>query len=205
MDIIFRATEVSEFYQTENLTREAFWNLFKPGCDEHLVLHQLRKSKCYIEELDFVAISKGIIIGHIISTKARVIDKQGKAHEVLCVGPFSVRPSFQNKGIGSRLMDHTIYVAEQLDYTGMILFGDPNYYHRFGFVNAQKYEITTKDDQNFEPFMALELQEDGLADVKGKFFEDEAFTTNEDDLVIFETKFPHKEKGKAKIDISQFE
>ena len=86
----------------------------------------------------------------------------------------------------------------------MILFGNPNYYYRFGFVNAQKYEITTKDGQNFDPFMALELQENGLSDVKGKFFEDEAFITNEYDLLTFETKFPYKEKGKAMIDISQY-
>jgi predicted N-acetyltransferase YhbS len=202
-EIIIRQPDKREFLSTEKLTRKAFWNLYKPGCDEHLVLHQLRKSKCYIKELDFVAISEGKIIGHIISTKARVIDKKGIIHEVLCVGPFSVIPSMQNKGIGSRLMNRTIYVAKQYDYKGMILFGSPGYYHRFGFVNAQQYGITTKDDKNFEPFMALELHKKGLTHVKGRFYEDEAFTTNEEELAAFEKKFPLKEKGKAKIDISQ--
>jgi predicted N-acetyltransferase YhbS len=204
MDIIIRETDKSEFYQTENLTREAFWNLFKPGCDEHLVLHQLRKSKSYIEELDLVALAEGKITGHIISTKAKVIDLQGNVHEVLCAGPFAVWPHLQHTGIGSKLMAHAIDVAKQLGYQGMILFGDPNYYHRFGFVNAQKYGITTKEDQNFEPFMALELQKNGFTTVKGKFYEDEAFTTSEDELTAFEKNFPFKEKGNARIDISQY-
>jgi predicted N-acetyltransferase YhbS len=204
MDLVIRKTDTTEFYQTENLNREAFWNLFKPGCDEHLVLHQLRKSKNYVAELDLVAIVEGSITGHIISTKARIIDKTGKDYEVLCVGPFAVWPELQNKGTGSELMLHSIEQAKKMGFSGMILFGNPNYYQRFGFVNAQKYEITTKESQNFDPFMALEIQMKGLAHVKGRFFEDEAFTTNEDDLIEFDKKFPYKEKGKAKIDISQY-
>lgn len=53
--------------------------------------------------------------------------------------------------------------------------------------------------------MALELQEKGLANVKGKFFEDEAFETREEELIEFEKLFPVKEKGKPKIDLSRFE
>ena len=76
----------------------------------------------------------------------------------------------------------------------MILFGNPEYYHRFGFVNAEKYRITTKDNQNFEQFMALEIQEKGLTNVNGKFFEDESFSIDEAELNEFEKQFPIKEK-----------
>lgn len=205
MEVIIRNTTKSDFEPTEHITREAFWNLFKPGCDEHLVLHNLRKSESYISQLDLVAVIGGEMVGHIISTKAKVTDKQGKEHEVLCVGPFAVLPHLQNKGIGTQLFEHSIAAAKKLGYPGMILFGNPDYYKRFGFINAQKYDITTKVGQNFDPFMVLELRESGLAHVKGKFFEDEAFTTGEDELMEFEKKFPHKEKGKAKIDLSQYE
>ena len=91
-----------------------------------------------------------------------------------------------------------------MGFNGMILFGNPDYYHRFGFRNAKEYEITTKDNQNLEPFMALELYENGLDNVKGRFFEDEAFTIKEDELNEYEKKFPEKEKSKPKIDINQF-
>jgi predicted N-acetyltransferase YhbS len=205
MEVVIRNTEKSDFDQTENITREAFWNLYKPGCDEHMVLHNLRKSKCYISQLDLVAVFGGEIIGHIISTKARVIDFHSKVYEVLCVGPFAVLPGLQNKGVGTKLFEYSISETRKMGFKAMILFGNPDYYQRFGFENAQKYNITTKDGQNFDPFMALEIQENGLADVKGRFFEDEAFTTTENELMEFEKKFPPKEKSKAKIDLSLFE
>jgi predicted N-acetyltransferase YhbS len=205
MDLIFRETDISEFFQTESLTREAFWNLYNPGCNEHLVLHQLRKSNSYIKELDLIAIYGDEIIGHIISTKASVIDNQNNKYEVLCAGPFSVLPELQHKGFGSQLFEYSISESRKLGNGAIILFGNPDYYSRFGFVNAEKYGITTKDGKNFDPFMALELQNGKLANVKGRFFEDAAFEIKEEDLLEFEKYFPAKEKGKPKIDISEFE
>lgn len=120
---------------------------------------------------------------------------------MICVGPISVLPNLQNKGIGAQLLEYAISEAAKMGFSGMILFGDPSYYHRFGFVNAKAYEITTKDGKNFEPFMALELQENGLAKVKGRFFEDKAYTTQDEALLEFEKKFPPKKKSKAKINI----
>jgi predicted N-acetyltransferase YhbS len=204
MELKIRNTVRQEYYQTENLTREAFWNLYRSGCDEHLVLHQIRERSCYIEKLDKIAIYKEEIVGHIISSIAKVIDKQNKEHKVLCVGPVSVAPSFQNQGIGAQLMNSSISEAQKMGFKAMILFGNPDYYHRFGFVNAKEFDITTKDSQNLEPFMAFELQKNGLKDVEGRFFEDDAFTIQEEQLTEYEKRFPHKEKGEARVDISQF-
>jgi len=194
MEVLIQRTTVKDFFQTENNTRETFWNLYKPGCDEHLILHNLRKNKSYISELDLVAVIKNEITGHIISTKAKVIDALNNEHEILCIGPLSVLPGFQKKGIGSKLMNNSIIAAKELGFTGMILFGNPDYYHRFGFRNAKEYGITTKDYQNFEPFMVLELKNDGLTNVKGRFIEDDAFGIHSEDLIEFEKKFPYKEK-----------
>jgi predicted N-acetyltransferase YhbS len=197
MDVIIQITTEKDFFQTEYLTRESFWNLYKPGCNEHLVLHNIRNSKAYILRLDLIAVFKEEIIGHIISTKAKIIDSVDNEHEILCVGPLSVLPKYQKKGIGSRLMNESIKTAKELGYLGMILFGNPEYYHRFGFRNAQEYCITTKDGMTFDPFMALELQSNGLANVKGRFFEDVVFETDPDELNEFEKKFPFKEKLKT--------
>jgi predicted N-acetyltransferase YhbS len=194
MELIIRKTDKREHYQSEVLTRETFWNLYEPGCTEHLVLNRLRNSNSYICELDLIAIYKNDIIGHIISTKAKVLDSHNNEHEILCVGPLAILPDFQKNGVGSRLINESIRVAKKLGYLGMILFGNPDYYHRFGFVNAEKYRITTKDNQNFEQFMALEINENSLTDVSGCFFEDKSFSIEEFDLNEFEKQFPFKEK-----------
>jgi predicted N-acetyltransferase YhbS len=197
MEVIIRNTNQQDYYRTEYVTREAFWDVYKPGCDEHLILHNLRKSPCFIKELDYIAIHNSEIIGHIICTKAKVIDTQNKEYGVLCLGPISVLPEFQKKGIGSKLMIKSIAVAKESGFSGIILFGNPDYYHRFGFKNAMEYGITTKDSQNFDPFMALELQVNGFRDIKGKFFEDRAFETHPEELVEFEKNFPFREKHKT--------
>ena len=197
METLIRRTTEKDFFLTENLTREAFWNLYKPGCVEHLILHNLRNCRAYISDLDLLAISGNEITGHIISTKAKVIDSLNHEYEILCAGPLSVLPEFQKKGIGSKLLNESIIIAKELGYKGLILFGNPEYYRRFGFINAGKYGISTKDGQNFEPFMALELQNNGLAMVKVRFFEDDAFEINPDDLNEFEKNFPYKIKMKT--------
>lgn len=202
METLIRKTNEGEFQVTENLTREAFWNLFSPGCSEHLVLNKLRKSSSYLPELDMVAVTDDKIIGHIISTSASVVDTQNVEHMILCVGPISVLPEFQKCGTGSKLMHKSIEKAKQLGYKGMILYGNPDYYHRFGFVDAEKFEITTKDGYNYNVFMALELYPDALANVKGKFYEDTAFETDKSELKSFDQLFPKKRKGKAKIKIT---
>ena len=194
MNLLIKQTSQEDFEITENITREAFWNVYKPGCSEHLVLHNLRKSQSYVKELDLVAIYNNQIVGHIILTKAKVVDTLKNEYEVLCAGPLSVLPDFQSKGIGTKLLNESIRLSKDLGFRGIILFGRPDYYHRFGFMNAKNFEITTKDYQNFEPFMALELYDKALCGVKGRFIDDHSFDVNEEELKEFEKKFPYKEK-----------
>ena len=197
MEVITRKTTKQDYSTTERITREAFWDVYKPGCDEHLILHKIRESQCFIKELDLVAIHKNKIIGHVISIKAKIIDINKKEYEVLCLGPISVFPKFQKNGIGSKLMNQSIKIAKELSFSGMILFGNPNYYHRFGFRNAAQYQITTKDNQNFEPFMALELHKEGLINANGKFYEDSAYEIQSKELIEFEKNFPYRKKHKT--------
>ena len=194
MKVHIRLESQRDFRETETLTREAFWDLYRPGYDEHLIVHNLRNTAAFVPELDFVTTFDNKIIGSIMYSKAKVIDDQNIEHEVLCMGPLSVLPSYQKKGVGSKLIEHSTDKAREMGFTGVILFGNPDYYHRFGFKNAKKFFITTKDGQNFEPFMALELKNNGFANIQEKFFEDSAFETQADDLNEFEKNFPFKEK-----------
>lgn len=193
MDIEIRREEESDYRETENVTREAFWDIYKPGCDEHLLLHQLRQSEAFVPELDYVACDKGRIVGNIVYSKAVIRDDDNET-EVLCMGPLCVLPSYQRKGIGSLLLRTTIEKARSLKYRAIVIFGNPAYYHRFGFSNAQSYGIKTAQGDNFEAFMVLELFHGGLNGVQGSFHEDRAFEIREEELEKFDSRFPPREK-----------
>lgn len=182
------------YKETEILTREAFWDLYKPGCDEHLIVHKIRNVQSFVPELDFIAVAGNKVIGNIIYSKAKVIDENDREHEVLCMGPLCVLPSCQKMGAGSGLMRHSINKAKELGYKGVVIFGNPDYYHRFGFKNAVNYGIKTSDGQNFDAFMALELYDGSLSGISGKFYYDSIFAVDKNELEEFEKKFPYKEK-----------
>jgi predicted N-acetyltransferase YhbS len=193
-NISIRLEEEKDHREVEYLTREAFWNVYKPGCDEHLLVHKIRTVPAFIKELSLVACEDNKIVGNIIYSKAKIINERNEAFEVLCMGPIGVLPSYQGRGIGSLLMNHSIEKARQLGYNAIIIFGNPDYYQRFGFLNAKKYEIQTLSGENFEEFMALELLAGGLNGISGKFHADEVFNIEKEELEIFEKGFPHKEK-----------
>ncbi len=136
MNISIRPEEENDFKNVEHMIREAFWDLYQPGCVEHLIAHNMRKSPDFVKELDYVACDGDMIVGNIIYSRAKVINDENKEFEVLCMGPLGVLPSYQKKGIGSLLMNNTIEKARQLGYKAIFIFGNPEYYNRFGFRNT---------------------------------------------------------------------
>lgn len=194
MSIMIRPENKNDYHTVENLTREAFWDLYHPGCTEHLIVHKIRKASSFIPELDFVALLNNKIVGNIIYTKSKVVDKDDHEHEVITFGPISVLPSCQKLGIGSALIEHTTKIAQAMGYKAIIIFGNPAYYHRFGFENAASYGISTAEGANFEAFMALELYKGGLQGITGRFYADPVFDVNQAELESFDKKFPFKEK-----------
>ena len=106
MYIELRLEQPSDYQETENVTREAFWNLHSPGCDEHYLLHIMRDCPAFVPELDVVAAYGGKIVGNIVYAKAVIKADNGNEYEVLGLGPISVLPEYQGKGIGGRLIEH---------------------------------------------------------------------------------------------------
>ena len=194
MNIEIRLEKPEDYRETENLTREAFWDLYKPGCDEHLLLHNIRQVPSFVEELDFVAVLGDKIIGNVIYSRGKVVDELSAVHEVLCMGPLSVLPHYQDKGVGSKLVIHSTGRAGEMGFKGVVIFGNPGYYHRFGYKNASAYKITTSDGDNFDAFMALELYKESLKGVEGRFYPDPVFIVDEKELNNFEKEFPYREK-----------
>ena len=194
-NIIIRLEESKDYRETENMVREAFWDLYKPGCDEHLIVHRLRGSLDFIRELDFVACDGDKIVGVAICPKAKIKNDQGQESAALSM-IVGVLPSYQKQGIGSMLIRKILGEARSLGYKGIVIFGSPEYYPRFGFRNAKDYGIQTSDGQNFDPFMALELSEGSLKGIQGRFYEAPVFQPVSDsaELESFDKQFPHKEK-----------
>ncbi|WP_455714486.1 GNAT family N-acetyltransferase [Anaerosporobacter sp.] len=174
-DIIIRLENEKDYRQTEELTRSAFWNVYNPGCNEHFILHELRRKDTYLPELHYVAEHKGKVIGSIVYCKGKIVDEYGKVHEVIGFGPISVNPEYQRDGIGSMLINHTKKRAKEMGFVAILICGNPDYYHRFGFRSASEYDITLSDGSSFDAFMVLELEEGALKELSGRYYEDDVF------------------------------
>jgi putative acetyltransferase len=195
MNLIIRNERNSEYRTVEELTREAFWNVHVPGCNEHFCLHNMRSSPDFIPELDFVAELEGRLIGNIVYTRAGIINDAGETHKVICFGPISVLPAYQRQGAGGALIRYSIDKARSAGFTIVCIYGDPRYYSRFGFRCAERYDIKTSEGKYAVALMALELVPGALRQVSGRFMESMAFQVDEAEFQKYENSFPPKEKA----------
>ena len=194
VNLIIRKEEKEDYRTVEQLVREAFWNLYVPGCNEHYILHNLRESKDFIPELDLVAEKEGQIVGQIAYSRAIIKGEGAEDKEIITFGPLSVLPAFQRRGIGSALSVHTISLARDMHYPAICIYGDPRYYSRFGFRCAEKYEIKTADDRFAVSLQVLELKQGALNNVSGRFIESAAFAVDENEFAQYDETFPFREK-----------
>jgi putative acetyltransferase len=201
MKIDIRLELEKDYRVVEEVTREAFWNFYVPGCNEHLILHKIRKSQDFIPALDFIAIADGRIVGNIVYTHSKIVKDNGKEEGVITFGPLSVLPEFQNKGIGRLLVNHSIVKAREIGYKAILIYGYPDYYKRFGFIGAVKFGISRSDGLFPRALQVLELYQGSLRGVKGKFFESPVFETTEEELIEFDKDFPSKEKFRTESQI----
>jgi len=189
---VLRNETSADYKVVENITREAFWNHHGPGCDEHYLMHRIRTSPAFISTLDFVAELEGEVVGNIVYTKSKIIDDQGASHEVITFGPISVLPSFQGRGIGGALIEHTKRLAREMGYKAILIYGDPEYYQKFGFVTAEHYDIRTPDDFYAYPLQACALYSGAMDGLAGRFYEDDVFNIDEGDAKAFDLTFTPK-------------
>lgn len=190
--ITLRREAPSDHLDVEVLTREAFWGMSGPGCDEHLLVHRLRAADCFVPELDVVAELDGVVVGHVVYSRARVVGPGGE-HPVLTFGPLTVHPAHQGRGIGGTLMRHTLAEAARLGHRAVVVYGHPDYYPRFGFRPGAQVGITAPGGQTFDALMALALVPGGLDGVSGEFHEDAVFHLDPAEVAAFDAAFPAKE------------
>lgn len=194
MNIIIRKEQENDYKEVEIITREAFWNHHSPGCDEHYLVHIMRKSPTFVKELDYVAVYDNRIVGNIMYIETYILGDDNRKHTVLCFGPVSVLPEYQGKGIGSKLIEHTKIIAKDLGYKAILIFGDPEFYKRVGFISAEAYSIGTSWNTYAVPLLACELVTGALAECRGRFFEGEIYEIDKEKAKAFDKSFAPKEK-----------
>ena len=194
MDINIRREEEKDRRIVEELTREAFWNLHVPGCDEHYLVHLLRTHPDFIPELNFVAELNGTIVGNIMYTKSAIIDKTGGTVETLTFGPLSVLPDFQRKGIGSALIQHTLDIARSQEYPAVIIHGHPKNYIRSGFKISKDFGISDTDNRYPYHLLVAELHPGAIPTGAWKYTESNAYCYDIEAFDAFDVTFPRKKK-----------
>lgn len=194
MKFYIRNEEEKDYRDVEMLTREAFWNLYRPGCDEHYLTHVLRTSPDFIPELDFVAILDDKIVGNIMFTKSYIISNDSKKHETITFGPLSVLPAYQKQGIGKALVEHAKEAAKKLGYRAILIYGFPSYYKKLGFVSAKEYGISNSEGLYPAAHQVLELYEGALSNISGKAYESESMYVSEEMADEFDKRFTPKKK-----------
>lgn len=193
MDIELRPEGPSDYRETENVTREAFWNHYSPGCCEHYLLHIMRESPAFIPELDTVAVHDKKIVGNAVYMKSIIEGDDGHTYEVLTLGPISVLPAYQRMGVGGRLIRYTRKLARDMGFGGILLCGDPGYYSRYGFIPAEALGIRTADHMYAAALQVCELYEHALSGAKGRYVEDGIYEVDESAVAAFDKDFPAKE------------
>ena len=193
MDIKLRIEQSSDYHETENITREAFWNHHPPGCDERYLLHIMRNHPKFVPELHIVADHTNKIVGNVVCLKSFIMADDGNQYEVLSLGPISVLPEYQQQGIGGRMIALTKKLASEMGFRAILLCGDPDYYLRQGFIPAETLGIRTEDNMYATALHVCELYDNALANVKGRYIEDKIYQIDKSAANEFDKRFPPKE------------
>lgn len=198
-DYIIRLETKEDYKEVENVTREAFWNVYRPGCLEHYVLHCYREREDFIKELDFVMEKDGKIIGHVMYSKAEIRADDGRKIPIMTFGPISILPEYKRKGYGKKLLDDSMEQAKAMGAGALCIEGNIDFYGKSGFVIASTKGIHyyAEPRENEVPyFLAKELKDGFLDDITGVYHTPEGYFVDENEAELFDRQFPPKEKLK---------
>lgn len=192
--IQIRNEEEKDYERVEEITRKAFWNLYVPGCNEHYLAHVIRPHKDFLPELDLVIEVDHQVIGNIMYTKTKLIDKAGEKKDILTFGPVCISPEYQRKGYGKRLMECSFERAAALGYDVIVIFGNPNDYVSRGFKSCKKYNVCLKNGTYPSAMMVKELKPDVLDGRKWVYYQSPVFEIDEQEAERFDESLEKMEK-----------
>ena len=198
-NITIRPETESDNRAVENLTREAFWTVYRPGCMEHYVLHCFRTDPAFVPELDLVMELDGTLIGHIMYARSEIACSDGRALPIMTFGPISIAPEYKRQGYGKCLLDYSMEKAKEMGAGALAITGNILFYGKSGFVPAKSKGIRYADDPDASYLLIKELTPGFLSGISGTYKDPEGYFVCErdpDGFAQFEATFPEKEKQK---------
>ncbi len=198
-DFIIRNETKKDYAEVENLIRESFWNVYRPGCSEHYVMHVLRDDPAFVPELDFVMEKDSQLIGQNMFMKTVINADDGKDVPVLTMGPICITPELKRKGYGKRLLDYSLEKAAQMGFGAVLFEGNILFYGKSGFDYARNFSIRYHDlpegaDDSF--FLCRELIPGYLSGITGVYRTPRGYYVDDADVEKFDKNFPPKQKLK---------
>ena len=198
-DYIIRLERKDVQRQVESLVREAFWNVYRPGCLEHYVLNQLRNDEAFVKELDFVMEKDGELIGQNMFMRAVIKADDGRDIPIMTMGPICITPRLKRQGYGKILLDYSLEKARELGCGAVCFEGNIDFYSKCGFTYASEFGIryhglSEGEDASF--FLCIELIDGYLDAVTGEYSTPKGYFVDEAEAEEFDKQFPYKEKLK---------
>ena len=198
-DYIIRLEKQEDQREVENLIRESFWNVYRPGCSEHYVIHVLRGDPAFVNELDFVMEQDGKLIGQNMFMRTVINADGGGDVPVLTMGPICITPELKRKGYGKALLDYSLEKAAKLGFGAVLFEGKIDFYGKSGFEYAREFGIRYHDlpegaDDSF--FLCKELIPGFLNGITGVYQTPAGYYVKDEDVEEFDKSFPYKEKRK---------
>lgn len=198
-NIVIRLEKKEEHREVENLVRESFWNVYRPGCLEHFVLHELRNDADFVPQLDLVMLLDGRIIGQNVFVRAVIKSDSGEDLPIMTMGPICIAPEFKRQGYGKILLDYSLERAKEMGCGAVCFEGSIDFYGKSGFTYASEFGIRYHGlpegaDQSF--FLCKELAAGYLNGVTGEYSTPAGYFVDEAAAEEFDKRFPPKEKLK---------
>ncbi len=197
-----RVEEKRDFFTVESLVRQSFWNVYRPGCTEHYVLHHLRSNPDFIPELSFVMELDGKIIGQNVFVKAQITGADGTAFPILTMGPICIANECKRKGYGKILLDYSLEKASEMGFGAVCFEGNIDFYGKSGFDVASKFGIKyhgLPEGMEADFFLCKELKPGYLDGISGVYATPKAYFVaeeNPEDFEKYDSNFPYMEKLK---------
>ena len=198
-DYIIRLERKEDHAKVENLVRESFWNVYRPGCYEHYLLNQMRDAEDFVQELDFVLEKDGEIIGQNVFVKAKIKADDGREIPIMTMGPICIAPEYKRQGYGKILLDYSLEKAAEMGAGALCFEGNIDFYGKSGFTYASAFGIRYHglpegEDASF--FLCKELIPGYLDGITGEYATPQIYLVDEAEAEVFDQKYPYKEKLK---------